>query len=89
MTQLRFVSNAGMALNGLRLDGQKGQLGHGDLITRNVPAIVKGLSGKKIVTGGIWQPCTVPRGILHLHYIPKTWQSSDKDPRVLGQYHTA
>ena len=30
---------------------QKGQLGHGDLIQRNVPTEVTGLSGKIIITG--------------------------------------
>lgn len=30
---------------------QKGQLGQGDLVTRNVPTIVKGLAGKKIIQG--------------------------------------
>eukprot|EP00884_Botryococcus_braunii_P006899 jgi/Botrbrau1/1620/Bobra.0185s0035.1 len=30
---------------------EKGQLGHGDLVTRNNPAIVKGLTGKMVVQG--------------------------------------
>ncbi len=30
---------------------QKGQLGHGDLLQRNVPKIVEGLAGKKVVGG--------------------------------------
>lgn len=30
---------------------QKGQLGHGDLVQRNVPTIVSGLSGKAVIAG--------------------------------------
>ncbi len=30
---------------------QKGQLGHGDLVQRNIPAIVEALAGKKIIAG--------------------------------------
>lgn len=33
------------------LPSQKGQLGHGDLLQRNVPTIVEGLKGKFITTG--------------------------------------
>ena len=39
---------------------QKGQLGHGDLIQRNVPTEVTGLSGKIIVTGEETVPCSPP-----------------------------
>jgi len=30
---------------------QKGQLGHGDLLQRNTPTVVAGLTGKKVVGG--------------------------------------
>ncbi len=32
---------------------QRGQLGHGDLLQRNVPTIIKKLSGKKVIAGAI------------------------------------
>lgn len=32
---------------------QKGQLGHGDLLQRNTPTVVKGLEAKKVVGGEI------------------------------------
>ncbi len=32
---------------------QRGQLGHGDLLQRNVPTIVKKLSGKKVIAGAV------------------------------------
>ncbi len=32
---------------------QRGQLGHGDLLQRNIPIIVKGLSGKKVTAGSV------------------------------------
>lgn len=31
---------------------QKGQLGHGDLIQRNVPSVVEALAGQEVIAGG-------------------------------------
>ena len=41
---------------------QKGQLGHGDTLQRNVPTAVSGLDGKVIVAGAEFfctSPCTL------------------------------
>ena len=34
-----------------RMSLQRGQLGHGDLLQRNIPTIVKGLNGKQVIAG--------------------------------------
>jgi hypothetical protein len=33
---------------------QKGQLGHGDLVQRNVPTIVDGLANMKVIAGKVF-----------------------------------
>lgn len=48
------VNNAKTSADDLHgLTVQRGQLGHGDLLQRNIPTIVKGLKGMKVVAGNI------------------------------------
>ena len=46
---LHASTNANSALGAL----QRGQLGHGDQTTRNVPTVVEGLAGKSVISGAI------------------------------------
>lgn len=45
---------------------QKGQLGHGDQLQRNVPTVVKGLSGMQITAGHALSHYMCPGRVLYM-----------------------
>ena len=47
------------------LSMQRGQLGHGDLLQRNIPTVVKGLKGSTIIAGTVVLPATTASSDLY------------------------